>query len=538
MRARPRDASSSCDSTAKLADVDPVLNGPSHPLDARTRSLMEPRFGHDFSRVRVHSDPAAAASADSLDARAYTVGQHLVFGPGEYRPGSAGGQSLLAHELTHVTQQNAADPMIQRAPKTGPASRNPKLDVKKAAPDKQPPCACLVSIHRDEVNARRAAEALHAQCHYNLAFIAGSGRNIDVLNVGSRDPNELFPRHIFRECVDDDAPCRSFLDSEANQKSKDPAVSAELVQRQFFLAVKECSEGFSLPIVSLHTNVVTDTAKFRSELPSKKKDEVAKIEGRTFVDEAPPAGQPLPPNTLLYSELEKWLSRNFPSVVNDRSEKAKSEKRRPTWKKKIESPSGGLLAGGMTNIFKWCQTHDNSQCFIGDPSRPDNVVWVTRQQDFDKLVGTKANVALQTRVTPGESETDLSSMFVGDLMNDAWDRLKRTPVPTRGVVAGVARDVANVMNYPTAHSLGPVLENLQEYVRRYDEAVDKEKTTVAKRQGIQFVNVETPQKTKSPAERLAGYRDVRSILQPLGLHCCDAAEDSAVEAKLAPPKKR
>src|SRR5690242_20057476 len=72
------------------------------PLDATTRAFMEPRFGHDFSRVRVHTGPEAAQSAAALNARAYTVGPAIVFGAGEYAPATAAGRKLLAHELAHT----------------------------------------------------------------------------------------------------------------------------------------------------------------------------------------------------------------------------------------------------------------------------------------------------------------------------------------------------------------------------------------------------------------------------------------------------
>jgi hypothetical protein len=70
---------------------------------------MEKRIGFDFSKVRVHTDSLAAQSARGLQARAYTVGQDVVFGAGEYDPRSAAGRSLLAHELTHVVQQGGAE---------------------------------------------------------------------------------------------------------------------------------------------------------------------------------------------------------------------------------------------------------------------------------------------------------------------------------------------------------------------------------------------------------------------------------------------
>lgn len=84
------------------------LRGGGQPLPESTRSFFEPRFGHDFSRVRVHHDARAAESARAINARAYTRGRDIVFGAGQYAPGTSSGQRLLAHELTHVIQQRGA----------------------------------------------------------------------------------------------------------------------------------------------------------------------------------------------------------------------------------------------------------------------------------------------------------------------------------------------------------------------------------------------------------------------------------------------
>ena len=86
--------------------VDEVLRSPGQPLDRATRAFMEPRFGHDFSRVRVHSGVAAEQSARDVNARAYTVGHDIVFGAGVFTPGTHEGRRLIAHELTHVVQQS------------------------------------------------------------------------------------------------------------------------------------------------------------------------------------------------------------------------------------------------------------------------------------------------------------------------------------------------------------------------------------------------------------------------------------------------
>jgi len=88
------------------------------PLSTDLRAYFEPRFGHDFRDVRIHSDANAAESARSRDARAYTLGNDIVFGQDEYKPHMPSGQHLLAHELTHVVQQStntAARACIQRA---------------------------------------------------------------------------------------------------------------------------------------------------------------------------------------------------------------------------------------------------------------------------------------------------------------------------------------------------------------------------------------------------------------------------------------
>jgi hypothetical protein len=81
------------------------LNSPGRPLDTETRSVAEPRFGHDFAKVQVHAGSTAAESARSVNALAYTVGNHIVFGDGQYNPGTDRGRHLLVHELTHVAQQ-------------------------------------------------------------------------------------------------------------------------------------------------------------------------------------------------------------------------------------------------------------------------------------------------------------------------------------------------------------------------------------------------------------------------------------------------
>ena len=86
-----------------------TLRACGQPLTPSIRSFFEPRFGYDFGSVRVHADPTSAELAERVNARAFTVGRHVVFGQGQYVPNTTDGGKLLAHELTHVVQQLGAD---------------------------------------------------------------------------------------------------------------------------------------------------------------------------------------------------------------------------------------------------------------------------------------------------------------------------------------------------------------------------------------------------------------------------------------------
>ena len=87
--------------------LDVVSSGGGQPLEEPVRADMEGRLGHSFSDVRVHTGEAAHNSAASVNAHAYTVGSNIVFQRDKYDPGSDGGRTMLAHELTHVVQQRS-----------------------------------------------------------------------------------------------------------------------------------------------------------------------------------------------------------------------------------------------------------------------------------------------------------------------------------------------------------------------------------------------------------------------------------------------
>jgi len=95
-----------------------TMPSPGRPLDTATRAQMEPRFGFDFGNVRIHTDRQSSSAAQALNARAFTAGQDIVFGADEYQPQTAAGKRLLAHELTHVVQNQTGrgEAAIQRKP--------------------------------------------------------------------------------------------------------------------------------------------------------------------------------------------------------------------------------------------------------------------------------------------------------------------------------------------------------------------------------------------------------------------------------------
>jgi hypothetical protein len=104
--------------SADISEAPPIvhqaLRSSGKPLDDSVRPLMESRFGRDFSGVRVHNDTMAAESAGAVNALAYTAGEDVVFAAGQYKPESEAGQKLLAHELTHVVQQDRHPSLVRR----------------------------------------------------------------------------------------------------------------------------------------------------------------------------------------------------------------------------------------------------------------------------------------------------------------------------------------------------------------------------------------------------------------------------------------
>jgi len=170
-----RRALGSADSAAVPDIVNQVLDSPGRPLDSGTRAYMEPRFGRDFSDVRVHTDSRAADSARAVNALAYTVGRDVVFGDGHYTPATREGRSLLAHELTHVSQ-NAT--ISSHTP--GPISIGPAGDRFEAEADER-----AASVARGEPSSSGAITPAGKPGRLSRAtFTVGPAKvQIDYANV-------------------------------------------------------------------------------------------------------------------------------------------------------------------------------------------------------------------------------------------------------------------------------------------------------------------------------------------------------------------
>ncbi|WP_406193701.1 DUF4157 domain-containing protein [Kitasatospora sp. NBC_01560] len=149
-----------------------VLAAPGRPLDDRTQARMETYFGRSFGDVRIHTDQQAAQSALAVDARAYTFGRHIVFGHRLFAPESRAGRRLLAHELTHVVQQEA---LPERA---GPAR------ARIAGPESEPA----------EHQARSTADIVHGAMRAHLRRpVPAAGVQREVLGTAFRHPAKAKP---------------------------------------------------------------------------------------------------------------------------------------------------------------------------------------------------------------------------------------------------------------------------------------------------------------------------------------------------------
>ena len=382
---------------------------------------------------------------------------------------SAGNQSVVrALGARTVARQSRAAPARRPA-----AAAAPRLDVRPSV--NGPACACLVFIHNNERNARLTAELLHQHCRYNLVIAepdTGSRRVRLPRSTGTVDPNELFPPAVIEQCVDDPQPCRDFVAQ--NSASTDPRVIRQVVERQFFLSVFDGSNGFRLPLVALHNNTVDDTAAFRAAAPN-----TAGVRGRTFgqTPDTDSGGTVRP-----LQELQDWLRAN------------------------VSEGARGAMTGrrGTTNIFRWCLSPDVARCHLGNPDRPDTVVWVTNEADFVRLSAQPINVVLQSGASAsGESATDLSTLFLTarDVINTRADeRIQEHLRATQG--AGLRG------------ALGHLGEAFLTDLERANRLAQ-----------LRYINIETPGSATRSGMTAAQLREesfdsILATLRAAGLDCC------------------
>jgi hypothetical protein len=178
--------------------VDEALRSHGQPLDAGTRAYMEPRFGHDFSGVRVHTDLRAAKSAQEVNALAYTVGRDVVFGAGEYAPGTTKGSRLLAHELAHVVQQAGS--------RAAPAQTAKAISHPSDAAELEAGAAADRVVSGDSVQVVQAPSAtLHAALspEATAGIVAGSIAGAGLIGVGIAALTGAFDSSKYVNCPDD-----------------------------------------------------------------------------------------------------------------------------------------------------------------------------------------------------------------------------------------------------------------------------------------------------------------------------------------------
>jgi len=368
------------------------------------------------------------------------------------------------------------------------------------------PCACVVFVHNNERNARLTAELMHKHCAYNLAIIAPDTKDREKIpgRKGTVDPNELFPPEVAEECLNDEKACRDFLKTKSGTTNS--AEIEEFVKKQFFLAIKDCSNSFSLPVVALHNNDIEDTKEYLGKKDKVGVDDLKMDIGKTQKKEG--ADDPV-------KRLKDLLKDKFGEGV----------------KKKLTEEKG------KTNIFRWCASNDLSKCHIGDPHHPDNVVWVTNERDFKTLSKKDVNVALQSDLSSakgGESVSDLSTLFLV-LKGLLGDRLGKLIVKPEQDIKVDVEDIEKIINenQKLAESddlmlsdllkgVGDVLQELLDILIKILLLVGSKGARDESLAKLRYINIETPGKTlaeQTDADRVQHYEFIVETLKAVGLHC-------------------
>jgi hypothetical protein len=170
-----------------------TANGSGQPLSPVLRAYFEPRFGRDFSDVRIHTNHRAADSARSIDANAYTMGTNIVFGRGQHAPNTTTGRRLLAHELAHVVQQTSGgqgshdDHRVQRS--CGPA----EIGTPPGCTNVEGDVVGERFLFRVNCDLLHPGEASRLQAFSNTIK---SGERIEIHGFASSDGDPVFNEHL------------------------------------------------------------------------------------------------------------------------------------------------------------------------------------------------------------------------------------------------------------------------------------------------------------------------------------------------------
>lgn len=190
-----------------------IING-GYRLPQKMLNFFEPRFGYDFSQVRIHKDTQAAESAQVVDALAYTVGRDIIFGAGQFAPETFRGKKLLAHELTHVIQQTRmVDGHIQREerrrPRPPPVDANAQRIIDLAQDTNRPIAERAVAVVQAIINQYFSTDSSKiSQINYSAGepglrtTYAGQGASITgIIEVGSYFVQQTDQRHFARRVL-------------------------------------------------------------------------------------------------------------------------------------------------------------------------------------------------------------------------------------------------------------------------------------------------------------------------------------------------
>lgn len=260
------------------------MQGKGRPLPGSVRSYFEPRFGRDFGDVRVHTDAKAGESARAINAKAFTIGRDIVFGDNQYAPETNNGRQLLAHELTHVVQQDSThNESVQRQTSDEPADEKIKRIIMDEDDD------AIVMLTDDDLSASTAAQRAgmiriltdltwtsESEERATLRLLKAKGQHVEVLSY----LDSLGYRQKVIDSVDNETPHKELLDllSEVQvQKAGEDAISKAISSgkpddvmsiRDFSMAGNAQRIGLLQIMLDMHSSNAAEESKILDILES------------------------------------------------------------------------------------------------------------------------------------------------------------------------------------------------------------------------------------------------------------------------------